>query len=68
MTVIDLIIKLQSMPPNIEVMLDVSPDNGSVFKFVSFEEVEELDEPKCVLLTPGIVGLNDSEDTGFSSN
>jgi hypothetical protein len=39
MTVIDLIIKLQNLPPNYRVMIDV-PHGGEMFKFADLIEVE----------------------------
>jgi len=43
MKVIDLIIKLQNLPPNHEVMLDFTPDNSNMFKFASIETADEFD-------------------------
>jgi hypothetical protein len=43
MKVIDLIIKLQQMPPNMDVMLDATTNEGTMFHFKEINEVEEVE-------------------------
>lgn len=55
MTVIDLIIKLQQLPPNTQVMLDVTKQSGGMFKFsavASVEAVTPAEHNEIVLLSP----------------
>lgn len=55
MTVIDLIIKLQQLPPNMQVMLDVSKQSGNLFKFadvVNIEEVTPEGHNEIILISP----------------
>lgn len=64
MTVIDLIIKLQQIPPNLGVMFDVTPENAEMFKFVSVDDCEEIEDScndKYVLLSCG-VGMESTSD------
>jgi hypothetical protein len=48
MTVIDLIIKLQNLPPKLDVLMDVTRDESEMFKFVE-------------VMDAGVISL---EDTG----
>jgi hypothetical protein len=55
MTVIDLIIKLQQLPPNMEVMVDHTREEGTMFKFVELnycDEVTTATDQKIILLSP----------------
>ena len=55
MTVLDLIIRLQQLPPNMEVMLDVTKQSGSMFHFtdiVSVDETTPSGHKEIVLITP----------------
>jgi hypothetical protein len=55
MTVLDLIIKLQQLPPNMEVMIDHTRDESNMFKFVEINfagEVETSLNEKLVVLSP----------------
>jgi hypothetical protein len=48
MTVIDLIIKLQNLPPKLDVLMDVTRDESEMFKFIE-------------VMDAGVISL---EDTG----
>jgi hypothetical protein len=64
MKVIDLIIKLQQMPPNMEVMLDVTSGNGNMFHFKEINEVEEIEtalKEKMVVISTNL-GVAESEE------
>ncbi len=55
MTVIDLIIQLQKLPPNMEIMIDHTREESKMFKFVELnfaDEVETATGGKIVLLSP----------------
>lgn len=55
MTVIDLIIKLQQLPPNMEVMLDHTRDESAMFKFVEVNYVDKVDTEisgEVVIISP----------------
>ena len=57
MTVIDLIIKLQQMPQNMEVMFDETKNEAEMFKFTSIdgcEEIETATGEKIISLYNGI--------------
>lgn len=55
MTVIDLIIKLQQLPPNMEVMIDHTKEETTMFKFVELNYCDEVTTAvgeKIILLSP----------------
>lgn len=55
MKVIDLIIALQDLPPNMEVMLDHTTEESTMFKFVELNHVDEVltsTNEKIVILSP----------------
>lgn len=60
MTVIDLIIKLQKLPPNKEVILDFTKPGMEIFKLLGIHSVEEIEAggQEFVMLT----GMNYEED------
>ncbi len=54
MKAIDLIIRLQQLPPNMEVMFDATNDGSEMFKLVSVDECEEIEtesREKFILLS-----------------
>lgn len=66
MTVLDVIIKLQQLPPNLRVMVDV-PHAGEMFKFATVVEVEKIqinDEQgqteEIVMISPYEMDLSDN--------
>ena len=64
MTVIDLIIKLQQMPQNMEVMWDATHE-GQMFKFESIdgcEEIETSEKEKFVVLHCGVDKYEQNEN------
>lgn len=65
MKVIDLIIKLQQMPPNKEVMLDHTTEGATMFKFVEVNEVSECRTATgedIVLVSPFVYEENSEEN------
>jgi hypothetical protein len=57
MRVKDLIKKLEDMPQDIEVLFDATPSDAEMFKFVSIDEVDEIEDPdgnKFILLFCGL--------------
>lgn len=56
MTVIDLIIKLQQLPPNMEVVLDLTRDEAIGFHFKEVVSVEKIGTPvtegEMVMISP----------------
>lgn len=44
MTVLDLMIKLQSLPPNLEVMIDHTPEGAKMFNFVEAIDCYQIKE------------------------
>ena len=66
MTVIDMIIKLQQLPQNMRVMIDV-PHGGESFKFADVVEVEKIQiddqiggSEEIIMLSPYELELNDN--------
>lgn len=43
MTVLDLIVKLQNLPPNMEVMIDVTHEGCTMFKFSEINFVDQIE-------------------------
>lgn len=67
MKVIDLIIELQKMPPNLEVVLDKTdvPTGAEFFILKGINCVEEVEIPgigECVMLTPFDYGFEEEEN------
>ena len=63
MTVIDLMIQLQKLPPNMEVMIDHTREESKMFKFVEVNYVGEVDTATggpIVLISP--VEYEETED------
>ena len=63
MIVSDLIAKLQSLPPNLQVMFDATPKDAEMFKFVSVDECDEIvtnENEDYVLLSCGFESLTAS--------
>lgn len=57
MTVSDLIELLKQQPPDMAVMMDVTHETSTVFKFKSVDvvdEIETIDKDKFVLLSCGV--------------
>jgi hypothetical protein len=56
MTVLDLMIKLQSMPPNMEVMIDHTAEGMQMFKFTGitdcYQVKEGATETDIVIISP----------------
>lgn len=42
MIVKDLIAKLQEMNPYVQVLIDMTPENSDMFKYVELQEVEQI--------------------------
>jgi len=60
MKVIDLIIKLQDLDPNMQVLVDVTKDDSNMFRLVELAEAEEVgiegnkgETEQVFLLMPG---------------
>ena len=55
MLVIDLIIKLQQLNPNLKVMVDITKEGAECFNFISLADADEvvtnMDERLCLLCT-----------------
>jgi hypothetical protein len=57
MKVIDLIIKLQDLPPNMDVMIDQTVEGSTMFKFCEINSADELETAageKMVVLSPSV--------------
>lgn len=57
MRVKDLIKKLEEMPQDMEVLFDATSSDAEMFKFVSVDEIDEIEDPdgnKFVLLACGL--------------
>ena len=70
MTVIDAIIALQQLPPNMKLYIDYTRENSDVFKFgelVSIEEIETDLDGKIGLISNGFYG-DEPIDDSFNSN
>lgn len=66
MKVIDAIIKLQQLDPNMTILLDVTPQGSKMFHFAELAEIEEVeqeeDQSAFVAMFPGFQDKQGSQN------
>ena len=65
MTVEEVIQKLQTMNPKMEVMFDATRPESEIFKFVSVDDVDEVKDPEGYKFVLMSCGLDEEDNQNF---